>query len=199
MTALDQRQQGRKAGLSGSAFRRRAAEMVDHDRRLRLRDFLGQAFDDRQPRIDLHMPAERCHPVDRGKQVAPRRVRIGLTGGFQIDPDAAYPGPVHLVERLAVRRLVDHGDPAGAVAEPAHAVQGAGIVAGVDARLHDDDARQVQAALQLQQLIGVGRRRRVAALCCERKFAGRAEDVHVAVAGPERDGKSRGGSGLGRC
>ena len=54
---------------------------------------------------------------------------------------------MHLVERGVRRALVDHHDAAGAVAEPAQAVEGAGIVAGIDARLDDHDARQAQRLL----------------------------------------------------
>jgi len=144
------------------------------------------------------VPAARRDPLDRGGEVAARRLRIGLAGGFEIDPHAADAGAVHLVERGVRRPVVDYRDAAGAVAEPAHAVEGAGIVAAIDARLHDDDARQVQAALQLQELIRAGRRRRVAAPRRERKFGCGAENVDMAIAGPEGHREGRRGSGLGR-
>ena len=75
------------------------------------------------------MPAARRDPLDRLGEVAPRQLRVGLAGGFEIDPDAADAGPVHLVERRVRCLLVDHRDAAGALAEPPHAVERAGIVA----------------------------------------------------------------------
>ncbi len=101
-----------------------------------------------------------------------RGTRVGLAGGFEIDPHAADAGAMHLVERGIRRPIVDHRHTASPGAELAHAVERAGIVAGVDARLDDHDARQAQRLLQGEQLVRVGRRRGIAAASSSSASAG---------------------------
>src|SRR3954449_5721802 len=102
--------------------------------------------------------------------------------------DAADAGLVHVVELGVGGLLVDDHDAAGALrAELSDAVEQRAVVRAIDTGLIENDAVQVQGALQLQQVLDRSSRWGVDAVRRERVTGGIGKDMGVAVAGPARD------------
>src|SRR5438552_3771308 len=89
------------------------------------------------------VPASVRGAVDRGLEAWTADRRIGLAGGFEIDPDAADAGAVHPVKLIVGCPLVDDGDSPGPRAELPQRLERAGVVGAIDARLDDDHALRV--------------------------------------------------------
>ena len=111
--------------------------------------------DDRRAGIDLHMPTQVANLFGSGVEQ-----RLGVGGietsrgiGLEIEANAANAGVCHFLQSRARGGLVDHRNAARAHTHAAHGVDGASIVRAVDARLHDDDAIEIELALQFEQLL----------------------------------------------
>src|SRR5262249_38313437 len=137
------------------------------------------------------------HALDRGAKTTASALGIVLSGVHQVQPDTAYAGLAHGVERAFRRLFVDYGDTPSCLAANLYAVQGRRVVRSVDARVHDHDALNMQRAMQRDHLGWQRRLRRIATAGEERKFRRIAEDMSVAVAGALRNLKIHRGARLG--
>ena len=117
--------------------RARQAEMIDHERnRQRL-----ESAQDGDARKDLNMPAERrdacCGVLDQGRVVS--------AAGLQV---AAHPSALHDLEVISQGLRIDHRHPARPRSEPAQGVKQTGVIAAVDAWLHDHHALEAEPFLE---------------------------------------------------
>ena len=174
--------------------------MIEDHRHRQPHDVALERGDHRQVRVDLDMPVA-AGELRRGRgENAFGGGRIILAGGLEVEANATHARARQLIEHRGGDRFVDDGDPAGARAELANRIDGAGIVDAVDARRHDHHPLEVERALQATQIIDRGLRRRIEPAGEIRKMH-RIEDVHVAIARAARDveidrcldGRGRGG------
>ena len=163
--------------------------MNDDQRDRHVHELVLQRLDGGELGLGLHMPtAASRDPLRRVLQPARRCRRVHGAADRQVHMDAADAGLVHVVE-LGIRGLlVDDHDAAGALrAELADAVEQGRVIRAINAGLIEDDAVEVQGALQLQQIVDRSYGWGVDAVRREGVTGRIRKDVGVAVAGPARD------------
>ena len=95
-------------------------------------------------RDHLDMPAHRARDIGHRPELARELAGGRLAGAVEIDAQAAH-AALGIVLEHGLRGLgrIDHGDAAAARAERVEAFEQHRIVGAVEARLHDDEARDV--------------------------------------------------------
>ena len=133
------------------------------------------------------MPRAIPDALDRRRESPPSGLGIGLADGRKVDPDSTNADPIHLGECRIGRAIVNNRHAARVRGELAYRVERAGVIGPVDAGLNDDDAADVEGAMELAHFVDGRGLRRIGPPGSEREARRIAKDVRVAVAGPRWD------------
>jgi hypothetical protein len=132
------------------------------------------------------VPAATFRAADGILEALPRHAGIGNPRSRKVQANASNADFAHPVQSGVGGLLVDDGHTARHASERAHAVEGAGVVRPIHARLHNDDALETKGGQKLTKLLHRCGLWCVHAAGEKRVLLGIAEHVDVTIATASR-------------